>query len=106
MWRKEEGACSAKVTRLPIVMPRCLSPPSTREKCPGHRRLGSMGYGPDCLGMLRKLAGIEIICCRIDVEWQHKKEHTALSRPTLNAKLSAMSFPTFPSDTKPQPHPS
>src|SRR5260370_29524358 len=96
---------SAHVTRLPMVLPRCLSPPSTRATCPGHRRLGSMGYGPDCLGMLRKFAGIEINCCRIDVEWQHNKEHTALSRTTLDVKLSTMSLHNFPCDRESQPYP-
>ncbi len=55
-----------------------------------------MGYRPDCLGMLRQFAGIEIIGGRIDVEGQHKKEHTALSRTTLDVKLSAMSLHNFP----------
>ena len=63
-----------------------------------------MGYRPDCLGMVGQFAGIDSIAGRINVEWQHNKEHTALSRTTLDVKLSAMSLHNFPRDRESQPH--
>src|SRR5258708_24524615 len=81
---------------------RCLS--HTTGMCLSSSTLGSLGDGPDRLGMSRKLPSIESSCCRINVQRQCKRENTSLPRTTLYIKMSTMSLDKFPCDREPQPH--
>ena len=88
---------------LPMVMQRGLS--HTTGMGLSSSMLGSMGYGPDRLGMSRKLAGIERSCCRINVQRQRNTENISLPRTTLDVKMATMSLDKFPCDREPHPHP-
>jgi hypothetical protein len=94
---------SANAKMLPMVMQRGLS--HTTGMGLSSSMLGSMGYGPDSLGMSRKLPSIESSCCRINVQRQRKHENTSLPRTTLDVKMATMSLDKFPCDREPQPHP-
>src|SRR5258708_27243991 len=72
--------------------------------CLSSSMLGSMGYGPDSLGMSRKLPSIESIRCWINVQRQCNTENTSLPRTTLDVKMATMSLDKFPCDREPQPH--
>jgi hypothetical protein len=66
--------------------------------------LGSLGDGPDRLGMSRKLAGIQSGCCRINVQRQRKHENTSLPGAALYLKMAPMSLHKFPCEREPQLH--
>src|SRR5258708_717505 len=82
---------------------RCLS--HTTGMCLSSSMLGSLGDGPDSLGMSRKLPSIESSCCRINVQRQRNTENTSLPRTTLDVKMATMSLDKFACEREPQPHP-
>src|SRR5258708_25369057 len=94
---------SAHAKMLPMVMQRGLS--HTTGMRLSSSMLGSLGDGPDRLGMSRKLPSIESSCCRINVQRQRKHENTSLPRTTLDVKMATKPLDKFPCQREPHPHP-